>query len=77
MKYKAEFLWPNEDGSVEEAGYEFANARTDNYQRQWWRILLDRAKDERAPDPGGECNQDRACHIGKARRPITKSAQSP
>ena len=41
-EYRAEFLWPHEDGSVEEAGYEFANGRTDGYQREWWKILCDR-----------------------------------
>jgi len=41
-KYKADFLWPHEKGSVEEAGYEFANARTEEYRQQWWDILIER-----------------------------------
>ena len=39
-EYKANFLWPAEKGSVEEAGYEFANAKTENYRKKWWMILL-------------------------------------
>lgn len=42
-EYKANFLWPHEDGSVEQAGYEFANAQTEAYRKQWWDILLERA----------------------------------
>ena len=45
-EYKAEFLWPHVEGSIEQAGYEFANARTSGYQRQWWKILLGRARNE-------------------------------
>jgi len=41
-EYRADFLWPYDDGSVEEAGYEFANARTEAYRREWWTILRDR-----------------------------------
>ena len=40
--YKAEFLWPNKPGSIEQAGYEFANAKTEQYQRDWWEILKER-----------------------------------
>lgn len=40
--YKANFLWPNEHSSAEEAGYEFANARTERYRKIWWRILISR-----------------------------------
>lgn len=43
-EYRASWLWPHATGSVEEAGYEFANAKTMEYQEQWWRILLERAK---------------------------------
>ena len=39
VKDKAEFLWPYDDGSVEEAGYEFANAKTAAYQEEWWNTL--------------------------------------
>ena len=42
-KYKAEFLWPHEDGSIEEAGYEFANGKSEDYVKKWWEILLERA----------------------------------
>ncbi len=44
-KPKADFLWPVEKGSVEEAGYEFANARTEKYREEWWKILLARASE--------------------------------
>lgn len=39
-EYNANFLWPHEEGSIDEAGYEFANAKTEAYQRQWWITLL-------------------------------------
>lgn len=43
IRYRADFLFGSADGSVEEAGYEFANARTEEYRRMWWAILLERA----------------------------------
>lgn len=46
--YKADFLWPHEIGSAEEAGYEFANASTEIYRKEWWDILLDRARQHNA-----------------------------
>ncbi len=41
-KFKANFLWDNglEPGSIEEAGYEFANAGTPEHQETWWNVLL-------------------------------------
>lgn len=42
QEYKAEFLWPHEDGSIEEAAYEFANANTEEYREIWWNILKER-----------------------------------
>lgn len=48
-EYRAEFLWPHEGGSVQEAGYEFANGTTKEYQEFWWDILLKRAKAQNAP----------------------------
>jgi len=52
-RIKANFLWPAEDGSIEAAGYEFANAKTEAYQKQWWGILLATAKEEvqKKPEP--------------------------
>lgn len=44
-KVRADFLWPVEKDSVEEAGYEFANARTEEYRENWWKILLVRASE--------------------------------
>jgi hypothetical protein len=41
-EYRASFLWPNERGSGQEAGYEFANGRTEAYRHQWWKELLRR-----------------------------------
>lgn len=43
--YRSDFLWPHEDGSVEQAGYEFANGTTEEYRQLWWNIILDRVKD--------------------------------
>ena len=45
-KIRANFLWPSEDESVEAAGYEFANAKTEAYQKQWWSILLATVKEQ-------------------------------
>lgn len=44
-EYNANFLWPVEKGSVEEAGYEFVNAKTEKYREKWWKILLVRASE--------------------------------
>ena len=44
-EYSADFLWPFEDDSIEEAGFEFANAKTEEYQEQWWNILIERIKE--------------------------------
>lgn len=40
--YKANFLWPHKEGSVQQAGYEFVNGGTEAYRKVWWRILLRR-----------------------------------
>lgn len=40
---RADFLWPHEEGSLEEAGYEFVNAKTEEYRREWWEALVRRA----------------------------------
>jgi hypothetical protein len=40
--YRANFLWPHDKESIEEAGYEFANAATEAYRKTWWTILLHR-----------------------------------
>jgi len=40
---KADFLYPAEPGSIEEAGFEFATAQTEEYRRRWWNYLLERA----------------------------------
>lgn len=42
--YRANFLWPAESGSVEEAGYEFANGQTEAYRKSWWIILVARIR---------------------------------
>lgn len=49
--YLAEFLWPHEKGSVGEAGYEFANAKTEAYRQELWAVLLDRIKDVERKKP--------------------------
>lgn len=40
--YCANFLWPHDDDSIEEAGYEFANGGTEAYRKLWWDILRNR-----------------------------------
>jgi hypothetical protein len=45
-EYKADFLWPNVDGSVEQAGYEFANAKTEAFREDWWNTLCERAAEK-------------------------------
>jgi hypothetical protein len=47
IKYRANFLWPSKDDSIESAGYEFANGITEEYQQIWWKELLKLAA---APD---------------------------
>ena len=48
IRYRADFLWGKPDGSIEEAGYEFANARTLEYQKMWWDILVKRIQEARS-----------------------------
>ena len=48
-EYRADFLWPYEEGSIEEAGYAFANSFTEASRRQWWDVLIARVRGE--PDP--------------------------
>lgn len=45
-QYRANFLWPHDDDSIEEAGYEFANANTEAYREEWWLLLKDRIRME-------------------------------
>lgn len=44
--YRANFLWGHKDESIEEAGYEFANGKTEDYIKEWWGILLQRAQSD-------------------------------
>lgn len=44
--YKADFLWGFDEGSIEEAGYEFANAINEEYRKVWWENLKDRIRAE-------------------------------
>jgi hypothetical protein len=48
--YNANFLWPHPDGSIEQAGYEFANAQTVDYQISQWEILIDRIESGQEED---------------------------
>lgn len=41
---KANFLWPHDENSKEQAGYEFANAQTEEYRKLWWDILTESLK---------------------------------
>lgn len=45
-RHPANFLWPYEDGSVEEAGYEFVNGKTEPYRKLWWKELKRRIIDQ-------------------------------
>ena len=46
---QANFLWPHEDGSIEQAGYEFANGRSEEWQQEWWATLQARIIASHAP----------------------------
>ena len=39
QRYKASFLWPHEDGSIESLGYEFVNAKTEEFRMHMWDAL--------------------------------------
>jgi hypothetical protein len=45
-KTVANFLWEFEDDSIETAGYEFANAMTEEYRHEAWLVLLACIKEE-------------------------------
>ena len=49
-EYRAEFLWLPDDGSIEQAGYEFANGKTEEYIKQWWGFLLERIRAEQVKE---------------------------
>jgi hypothetical protein len=40
MEYKANFLWPPDDGSKEQAGYEFINGLSEDYRQLWWGLSV-------------------------------------
>jgi len=40
IKYSANFLWGYDDNSIESLGYEFANAKTEEYQKEIWEEIL-------------------------------------
>jgi hypothetical protein len=50
-RHRAEFLWPADDGSIEAIGYEFANAKTEEYRHEMWNTLLAALK-SRSDDAG-------------------------
>ena len=47
-KYRANFLVPFDDDSLEEAAFEFSNGHGEDYQAMWFRILVERAADPEA-----------------------------
>lgn len=49
VKYSANFLWGHDDDSIETLGYEFANAKTEEYQRECWQQLIDKLKNLSSP----------------------------
>lgn len=48
--YRANFLWPPEDDSIEQIGYEFANGKTDEYQKQSWELLVNAIREKAKSD---------------------------
>lgn len=42
--YSANFLWGFDDDSIEYLGYEFANAKTEAYQKEVWTELVEKIK---------------------------------
>ncbi len=54
-EYNAEFLWPHEEGSIEEAGWMFANSSTPEMQKQWWDILVQRIAQREENTLTAEC----------------------
>lgn len=44
-EYTANFLWGFPDDSIEAIGYEFANAKTEEYQKECWEELVKRIKE--------------------------------
>lgn len=55
-KYNANFLWGFPDNSIEAIGYEFANAKTEGYQKECWDELIRKVKENSssAPQPQKE-----------------------
>lgn len=51
MKYTANFLWGFEDDSIEAIGYEFANAKTEEYQKECWLALIEKIKCSENTEP--------------------------
>lgn len=45
-QYSANFLWGHADDSIESLGYEFANAKTEAYQKECWNQLLEKIREE-------------------------------
>ena len=43
--YKANFLWGFEDSSLESIGYEFCNAKTEEYCRMQWGFLKEKIEE--------------------------------
>ena len=42
QEYKADFL---DDYSIEQAANQFANAKTEDYRRLWWKVLQERIRE--------------------------------
>jgi len=45
-KYKADFLWPYDDDSIESLGYNFANCKTEEMRKEYWKEILNRINKE-------------------------------
>lgn len=57
--YKAEFLWNDNPDSIEALGYEFANAKSEEYREKIWHELINRIRSEgkETSDEPGNCNK--------------------
>lgn len=70
-EYKANFLWPFKEGSVEEAGYEFSNALTEEYRELWWNKLVIRASKKSITRPDNKRSGSSRCHF-EVHQPIDR-----
>ena len=66
IKYKADFLWPHDEDTVESLLYEFANSKADSYQKfiydeikKFILTQVEKARREQAEDDAKLCERPR------------------